>query len=70
MLFSDRSLWTMAHGIVLGGGALMGLAAALFALCAAEPSRRARDAALRHQHFEGDEEVQVQSGQIDLMHDE
>lgn len=38
MLFSDRSLWTMAHGIVLGGGALMGLAAALFALCAAEPS--------------------------------
>jgi len=34
MLFSDRSLWTMAHGIVLGGAALMGLAAALFTLYA------------------------------------
>src|SRR5687767_10263844 len=34
ILFSDRSIWTMAHGIVLGGAALMGLAAALFALCA------------------------------------
>lgn len=32
MLFSDRSLWTMLHGIVLGGGALMALAAALFAI--------------------------------------
>lgn len=32
LLFSDRSLWTMAHGIVLGGGSLLGLAAALFAL--------------------------------------
>lgn len=32
MLFSDRSLWTMAHGIVLGGGALLALAAALFAM--------------------------------------
>lgn len=31
-LFSERSIWTMVHGIVLGGGALMGLAAALFAL--------------------------------------
>ena len=31
-LFSDRSLWTMAHGLVLGGGALLTLAAALFAL--------------------------------------
>ncbi len=31
-LFSDRSVWTMIHGIVLGGGALMALAAALFAL--------------------------------------
>jgi len=35
MLFSDRSIWTMVHGIALGGGALMGLAAALFYLCAA-----------------------------------
>jgi len=32
MLFSADSIWTMIHGIVLGGGALMGLAAALFCL--------------------------------------
>jgi hypothetical protein len=32
MLFSELSLWTMLHGIVLGGGALMALVAALFAL--------------------------------------
>lgn len=32
MLFSARSLWTMLHGIALGGAALLGLAAALFAL--------------------------------------
>ena len=32
MLFSDRSLWTMLHGLVLSGGALMLLVAALFAL--------------------------------------
>lgn len=32
MLFSEMSLWTMLHGVVLGGLALMGLAAALFAL--------------------------------------
>ena len=30
--FSERSIWTMLHGIVLGGGALLGLSAALFAL--------------------------------------
>lgn len=30
-LFSERSIWTMIHGIVLGGGALLALAAALFA---------------------------------------
>ena len=35
MLFSERSIWTMVHGIGLGGGALMGLAAALFYLYAA-----------------------------------
>jgi hypothetical protein len=35
MLFTDRSIWTMVHGIGLGGGALMGLAAALFYLYAA-----------------------------------
>jgi hypothetical protein len=32
LLFSGRSIWTMVHGIVLGGAALMGLAAALFSL--------------------------------------
>ena len=30
MLFSERSIWTMVHGIGLGGAALLGLAAALF----------------------------------------
>jgi len=34
MLFTSRSIWTMIHGIVLGGGALMTLAAALFYLLA------------------------------------
>jgi len=32
LLFTNRSIWTMIHGIVLGGGALMGLSAALFSL--------------------------------------
>lgn len=31
-LFSERSIWTMLHGIVLGGGALLTLSGALFAL--------------------------------------
>lgn len=30
LLFTERSLWTMVHGIILGGGAMMALAAALF----------------------------------------
>ncbi|MGH9348146.1 MAG: hypothetical protein ACRD26_12885 [Vicinamibacterales bacterium] len=38
MLFSDRSLWTMMHGIVLGGAALMALFAALFAMRAMYPA--------------------------------
>jgi hypothetical protein len=38
MLFTDRSIWTMIHGIALGGGALMGLSAALFYLYAARTS--------------------------------
>ena len=37
LLFSGRSIWTMVHGIVLGGAALMGLAAALFSLRAMHP---------------------------------
>ena len=32
MLFSADSIWTMVHGIVLGGGAMLALAAALFSL--------------------------------------
>lgn len=32
LLFSERSVWTMIHGMALGGGALLGLAAAVFAL--------------------------------------
>lgn len=31
-LFTADSIWTMIHGIVLGGGALLGIAAALFSL--------------------------------------
>ena len=34
MLFTERSIWTMIHGVVLGGGALMALAAAMFSLWA------------------------------------
>jgi hypothetical protein len=37
MLFSERSLWTMLHGIGLGGGSLLALAAALFALYVTYP---------------------------------
>lgn len=37
-MFSGRSLWTMAHGILLSGGALMGLAAALFHMHAVRPT--------------------------------
>ncbi len=32
MLFSERSIWTMLHGIGFGGAALLALAAALFAM--------------------------------------
>lgn len=41
MLFSGRSVWTMVHGIGLGGAALLGLAAALFYLYATRPEPRA-----------------------------
>jgi hypothetical protein len=37
MLFSERSIWTMVHGIGLGGAALLGLGAALFYLYATKP---------------------------------
>jgi hypothetical protein len=32
LLFTERSLWTMIHGIVLGGAALLALSAALFGM--------------------------------------
>ena len=38
MSFSERSIWTMVHGIGLGGAALLGLAAALFYLYATRPA--------------------------------
>lgn len=37
-LFTARSIWTMMHGMALGGGALMGLAAALFSMRAMRAS--------------------------------
>ena len=37
MLFTDRSIWTMLHGIVLSGAALMALAAALFSMRTIRP---------------------------------
>jgi hypothetical protein len=39
MLFSDRSVWTIVHGIFLGGGGLLALSAALFALYLMRPGR-------------------------------
>ncbi len=44
-LFSDRSVWTMIHGIVLGGGALMALAAGLFSLRAMRATATPYDSA-------------------------
>jgi len=44
MLFSERSIWTMVHGIGLGGGALLGLAAARVYLYAAPPAPLSSDA--------------------------
>jgi hypothetical protein len=38
MLFTERSLWTMIHGILLGGAALLALAAALFAMYLIRPA--------------------------------
>lgn len=47
MLFTERSLWTMVHGIGLGGATLLGLAAALFFLRATQPPEGGA-ALLRH----------------------
>jgi hypothetical protein len=46
MLFSDRSIWTMIHGVVLSGGALMALSAALFALATPQPGERGQGKSL------------------------
>ena len=43
MLFSERSVWTMIHGIGLGGAALLGLAAGVFYLYAAPPAPESTD---------------------------
>jgi hypothetical protein len=48
MLFSDRSVWTMLHGIVLGGGSLLALSAAMFFLCVA-PAGANGEAGVRQQ---------------------
>lgn len=48
MLFTDLSLWTMIHGLVLGGAALMALFAALFAMRAMRTPDQS-DAARRDQ---------------------
>jgi hypothetical protein len=40
VLFSGPGIWTMVHGIVFGGAALMALSAALFALYAARIRNR------------------------------
>jgi len=50
LLFSGRSLWTMAHGVGLGGGALLALAAALFAMLVLRPPSdgTVRDDQARH----------------------
>ena len=48
MLFTERSIWTMIHGIVLGGGSLMALSAALFSLRAMRTAN-ASDAASQNQ---------------------
>lgn len=44
-LFSERSVWTMIHGIVLGGGAMMALAAALFSVRAMRATGPSQEAA-------------------------
>jgi len=38
LLFSDRSIWTMVHGMAFGGAALLALAAAMFYLVATRTS--------------------------------
>lgn len=53
MLFTGRSIWTMIHGIVLGGGALLGLAAALYSLVTIHPADSADPAAQQQARYLG-----------------
>jgi hypothetical protein len=53
MLFSERSIWTMLHGIGLGGAALLGLGAALFYLYAARSPSDSTGPAARSGAFAG-----------------
>lgn len=53
MLFSERSIWTMVHGIGLGGAAHLGLGAALFYLYAARSSSDSTDPVARSGAFAG-----------------
>jgi hypothetical protein len=53
MLFSERSIWTMLHGIGLGGAALLGLTAAVFYLYAARPSADSGDSVRGARAFAG-----------------
>jgi hypothetical protein len=48
LLFTGRSIWTMIHGIILGGAALLGLSAALFSLATIHAADAA-DATARQQ---------------------
>lgn len=51
LLFSGRSIWTMLHGIGLGGGALIALAVALFSLRAMRLDDDPGIAALRQSRY-------------------
>lgn len=51
LLFSSRSIWTMVHGIVLGGGGLLALAAALFAMIAMRSTPPGDAAAAQSRHL-------------------
>jgi len=48
LLFSERSLWTMFHGIGLGGGSLLALAAILFGIFLVGPRRGSLTSSVDH----------------------
>jgi hypothetical protein len=48
MLFTERSLWTMVHGIGLGGAALLALAAILFGIYLLRPREVSSPGAMDH----------------------